>query len=46
VLVTTAENKTVTFNDPSGHQPKARVATLPMTTFETFFARRGIILHV
>lgn len=46
VLVTSAETNTVTFNDPSGHQPKARIATLPITTFETFFARRGVILHV
>jgi len=46
LLVTAAETDTVTFNDPSGHQPKARVATLPMATCDTFFARRGVILHV
>lgn len=46
VLVTAAESGTVTFNDPSGHQPRSRVATLPAATFERYFAKRGVILHV
>jgi hypothetical protein len=45
VLVTAAEADTLTFNDPSGHHLEARVATLPVVTFDTFFARRGVILH-
>lgn len=45
VLVTAADADTVTFNDPSGHTPEALVVTLPVTTFDTFFARRGIILQ-
>ena len=45
MLVTAAEADTVTFNDPSGHHPEARVATLPVVTFDKFVARRGVILH-
>ncbi len=45
VLVTAAHEDTISFNDPSGHQPESRVATLPASTFETYFAKRGVILH-
>jgi len=45
VLVTAAADETVTFNDPSGHRPESLVATLPVTIFDRFYARRGIIIR-
>lgn len=46
VLVTAATAKAVTFHNPSGHVPEAQVSvTLPVDTFETFFAGRGIAIH-
>lgn len=34
--------ETITFNNPSGHTPGARSATLPIAVFETFYAGRGV----
>lgn len=45
VLVIHADAGTVTFNDPSGHHADAMVVTLPITTFNKFYARRGIIIR-
>jgi hypothetical protein len=46
VLITGHANEQVTFHNPSGHTPQAGVATLPMSTFDRFAARRGIALHL
>ena len=46
VLITSYANGQVTFHNPSGHTPRARVATLPMNSFDRFAAHRGIALHV
>ncbi|MGF1646053.1 MAG: C39 family peptidase [Kineosporiaceae bacterium] len=44
VLVTGFEAHTLTFHNPSGHRSDTRVATLPTSVFESFFARRGVTL--
>lgn len=46
VLVTGHDNGRVTFHNPSGHQPDAVVATLPMPVFDRFAAHRGIALRL
>ena len=35
---------TLTLHNPSGHTPTSRVAELPVATFQTFFAHKGISL--
>jgi hypothetical protein len=46
VLVTGRADDLVSFHNPSGHTPEARVATLPMPVFDRFAAHRGIALRL
>lgn len=43
VLVTAADEESVCFHNPSGHdRPRQADVTLPIATFDRFFANRGI----
>ncbi|TIW21716.1 MAG: hypothetical protein E5V65_05510 [Mesorhizobium sp.] len=43
VLVTAASPETIRFHNPSGHDPQSQAdVTLPLASFDRFFARRGI----
>ena len=46
VLITGHDEGQVSFRNPSGHTPQAGIATLPMSTFDRFAARRGISLSI
>jgi hypothetical protein len=46
VLVTGTADGAVTFHNPSGHTPDTVAATLPLSVFDRFAARRGISLHL
>ena len=43
VLVTAADDESVRFHNPSGHDRASQAnVTLPLATFDRFFANRGI----
>lgn len=43
VLVTAASSETIRFHNPSGYDPQSQAdVTLPLASFDRFFARRGI----
>lgn len=37
---------TITFNNPSGHTPESRTATLSVAVFKTFYAGRGVLVSL
>jgi hypothetical protein len=45
VLATRYRDGNVSFNNPSGHTPESGIATLPISTFDSFAAHRGISLR-
>jgi hypothetical protein len=46
VLVTRHHDGQLTFHNPSGHTSQAGIATLPLTRFDRFAARRGLALRL
>lgn len=47
VLVTAASPEQIRFHNPSGHDRQSQVnATLPLATFDRFFARRGVAVGI
>lgn len=45
VVITGANDGTVSFLNPSGHTPEARTANLPLDVFDGFYAGRGVNLR-